>query len=145
MIQENTRYDYPVCTFDLLPTFYAAAGGDVESLTDIDGVNLTPYLTGTIQGRPHQLLFWKKASRAVIREGDWKLIRFADRPAELYNIEEDISEQHNLASGYPQIVETMFKRLFEWELTLERPRWMLRNEYEKYDIERMDLYKNLKQ
>lgn len=35
----------------------------------------------------------------------------------------------------------MFKSLFDWELILERPRWLLKRKYEKYDIDRMDKYR----
>jgi len=140
-IPENMVYDKPVSTFDLLPTFINAAGGKYDTITDLDGVNLLPYLQGKVTDRPHQTLFWKKECRAVIRDGDWKLIRFPDRPAELYNIEEDISEHNNLAYEYPDKVKDMFRMLFEWELTLERPRWLLQRKYEKLDIDRMDNYR----
>ena len=86
-------------------------------------------------------MFWKKESRAVIRDGDWKLMRFPDRPAELYNLVDDEAEQNNLAASEPERVQQMFKDLFAWELTLERPRWMLKREYEKYDLDRMDKYR----
>ena len=134
-------YDYPVSTFDLLPTFYAAGGGDVADLEDVDGVNLIPFVNGLNEARPHEDLFWKKEARAVYRQNDWKLIRFADRPAELYDVSKDITEQNNLAAKYPERVKSMFKKLFEWELTQERPLWMLQQKFEKYDIDRMDRYR----
>lgn len=137
----NTHYNYPVMTFDLLPTFYAAGGGDVNKLKDIDGVNLLPYITGENQQRPHDTLFWKKDVRATIRQGDWKLIRFPDRPAELYYVPNDTQEVENVAALHPEKVKTMFKRLFEWESTLERPRWLLKRKFENYDINRMDKYR----
>lgn len=140
-IEANSVYQFPVSTLDLLPTFYTAAGGQADSLSGLDGVNLLPYLQGKIQERPHQVLYWKKDSRGVIRDGDWKLIRFADRPAELYYLPDDIAEHNNLASSQSDRVLAMFKQLFKWEQELERPRWMLRMEYEKYDIERMDQYR----
>jgi len=56
-------------------------------------------------------------------------------------IENDISEHHNLVGEYPEKVKAMFKELFEWELLLERPRWMLRKSFEKLDIDRMDQYR----
>lgn len=133
-------YDFPVSTLDLLPTFYEAAGGS-EYASKIDGVNLLPYLTGEDSGRPHQKMFWKKETRAVIRDGDWKLIRHADRPAELFDLSKDIGEQNNLAAAEPARVQQMFKELFAWELTLERPLWLLKREYEKYDVDRMDQYR----
>lgn len=139
-IKSNQRYDYPVSTLDLLPTFVAAAGG-ADKVTDTDGVDLLPYINGDNVSRPHQQMFWKKETRAVIRDQDWKLIRFPDRPAELYNLADDIGEQHNLAAAEPERVKKMFKDLFTWELTLERPRWLLKRKFEKYDMDRMDKYR----
>ena len=141
-IPQGTVYHYPVSTLDLLPTFFAAGGGDVDSLAELDGVNLMPYLLGKKNERPHQRLYWKKSTRAVVREGDWKLIRFSDRPAELYNIPQDISEHNNLAAVYPERVRKMFKMLHQWEMTLEQPAWLLQTRYEKYDIDRMNQYRN---
>ena len=140
-LKAGTEYRYPVSTFDLLPTFYAAGGGDVADLEDIDGVNLIPFVNGLNKDRPHENLFWKKEARAVYRHYDWKLIRFADRPAELYDVSIDITEENNLATKYPERVKKMFKKLFEWELTQERPLWMLQQKFEKYDIDRMDRYR----
>ncbi len=138
---ENREYDLPVSTMDLLPTFFAAAGGNVDGIKNVDGVDLEPYVTGKSEGRPHQTLFWKKDVRAAVRDGDWKLIRFPDRPAELYDLSDDIKEHKNLALEHPDRVKQMYRQIYEWELTLERPRWMLKAEFEKYDIDRMDKYR----
>ena len=141
-IKENSTYQHPVSTLDLLPTFYAAGGGDVNEILDIDGVDLMPYVQGEKLERPHQRLFWKKQARAVVREGDWKLIRFPDRPAELYNIAADEREMNNLAAVYPEKVKKMYKMIFQWESTLERPRWLLKRKFENVDIDRMDEYRD---
>ncbi|MDC2891270.1 hypothetical protein [Psychrosphaera algicola] len=53
-------YPYPVSLLDLLPTFYAAAGGNVQQIEKTDGVDLVPYLNGKNTNRPHEVLFWKK-------------------------------------------------------------------------------------
>nr|WP_235188573.1 sulfatase-like hydrolase/transferase [Catenovulum agarivorans] len=138
-------YKQPIITLDLLPTFYQAAGGDSNGLTDIDGVNLLPYLTAKAiehqNARPHQTLYWKKENRAAIRDGDWKLLRYPDRPAELYNLTQDKAEQVNLASAQPQKVAELYKKLFAWELTLERPLWQLKRQYEGAAMQRMDTYR----
>ncbi|PWJ37956.1 sulfatase-like hydrolase/transferase [Sediminitomix flava] len=141
VLSEGERYTYPISTLDLLPTFYQLGKGDLNQLSNIDGVNLIPYLKGELNERPHQSLFWKKENRAAIRDGDWKLLRFPDRPAELYYLPNDQSEQNNLASKYPQKVQKLYKRLFEWELTLARPRWQLKRKYEGKAMERMDKYR----
>ncbi len=138
----NTSYTYPVSTFDLLPTFYEIGGGDVSKVKEIDGVSLLPFINGKNMGRPHESLFWRKDGRGAIRKGDWKLIRFPDRPAQLFNIVEDEKELYDVSAEHPELFRAMYKELFEWELTLERPRWMLKKSYEKYDIDRMDKYWN---
>jgi arylsulfatase A-like enzyme len=140
-IQAGSDYPYPVSTLDLLPTFFAAAGGDLAPITNLDGVDLLPYLNGSKPGRPHQELYWKKDTRAALRMGDWKLIRFPDRPAELYHVMSDEKEVQNLALKEPELVRKMYKKIFEWESTLERPRWLLKRKFENYDIERMDQYR----
>ncbi len=140
-IKKKSEYSNPIITLDLLPTFYAAAGGDSKALNDIDGVDLLPYLKGEKKEHPHEILYWKKETRAVVRQGDWKLLRYSDRPAELYDISEDIGEHNNLASTYPEKVREMFKLLYEWELTLERPMWLLHRKYEKVDVDRMNQYR----
>lgn len=140
-IKKKSTYTFPISTLDLLPTFYVAGGGELSDLKDIDGVDLLPYITGANATRPHEQMYWKKETRAVYREGDWKLIRMPDRPAELYDLSKDIAEHNNLAEANPERVRAMFKKLFEWELTLERPLWLLDRKYEKYDIDRMDKYR----
>lgn len=133
-------YDKPVSTLDLLPTFFTAGGGE-KPMSTLDGVNLVPYITGRSDALPHASMYWKKETRGAIRQGDWKLLRFPDRPAELYNLANDIGEQHNLASQEPKRVKQMFKDFFAWEMTLERPLWLLKREFEEYDLNRMDKYR----
>lgn len=140
-ISKASRYKHPVSTMDLIPTFYALGGGDINDLSDLDGVNLMPYIQKGNSEKPHDILFWKKETRAAVRQGDWKLIRFSDRPAELYYLVDDIGEQNNLAAAYPDRMKDMFKLLYEWELTHERSRWSLKRQYEKYDNDRMDKYR----
>ncbi len=139
--KEKSEYDYPVSTLDLLPTFINAGGGDAKSVKEFDGVDLHPYISGQNIEQPHKALYWKKENRAAIRQGDWKLLRYPDRPAELFNIKNDIAELNNLAYQYPDKVRDMFKDLFEWELTLDRPLWQLKRMYEGAAMERMDKYR----
>ena len=140
-LEANSTFDFPISTLDLLPTFFVAGGGEVDSLKDIDGVNIIPHLQGQIADRPHQTLFWKKEIRAAVRDGDWKLLRYSDRPAELYDISMDVAEQNNLAAEYPEKVKELYKKIYHWELTHERARWLLQRKYEKFDIDRMDKYR----
>lgn len=140
-IEAGTEYDLPLSSLDLLPTFVNAAGGEAEMIQGLDGVDMIPWLTGRKTGRPHQTLYWKKENRGAVRDGDWKLLRFPDRPAELYNIAEDPSELNNLAPEQPERERALYKKLFAWECTLERPMFMLKRLYEEKAAERFDRYR----
>jgi arylsulfatase A-like enzyme len=137
----GSNYDFPLSTLDLIPTFVAAAGGDPASLEGLDGVNMLPYLQGKNRQRPHQTLYWKMENRGAIRDGDWKLLRFPDRPAELYDLSQDPGEQHNLASAHPEKVKALYTKLFAWELELERPLFMLRRAEEGWSARRVDQFR----
>ncbi len=124
-VKRGTRYSYPVSFLDFLPTFANAAGAEIAEDAALDGVDLLPYLTGKNKERPHQTLYWKCENRGVVRDGDWKFMRFPDRPAELYDISKDEGEHNNLAAQHPELIKKYYTMLFDWEMTLERPRWML--------------------
>ena len=138
VVKPGTAYEHPVSTLDFLPTFVNAAGGDAATIKGLDGVDLRPYVTGDNKDRPHEVLFWKKENRGMVRLGDYKLLRFPDRPAELYNIAQDEEEKYNLAAKQPERVREMFKILWEWESELERPLFMLKRVYEVNAMKRMD-------
>jgi arylsulfatase A-like enzyme len=117
-------YDKPVIGYDILPTVYAAAGGNVAQLNS-DGVNLIPYLSGDNTGDPHKALFWRTNNIWAVRKGDWKLGDFtgAGFPAALYNLATDRGETTNVAAQNPAIVADLLKELAHWEATLEKPLW----------------------
>jgi arylsulfatase A-like enzyme len=134
-------YDYPLSTLDLLPTFVHAGGGNPADIPGLDGVDIMPYLRGENKARPHQILHWKMETRGAMRDGDWKLLRFPDRPPELYNIARDAGEQNNLATAHPDMIADMMRRQFAWELELERPLFMLRRAEEGLSARREDEYR----
>lgn len=134
-------YEQPLSTLDLLPTFVKAGGGDPTAIDGLDGVDLIPYLRGENDDQPHEALYWKIETRAAIRQGDWKLLRFFDRPAELFNVVEDPAEQHNLAADNAERVQAMFEKLFAWEVQLERPLFQLRRKAEEWSARRTNEFR----
>ena len=137
----NTTFDHPISTFDLLPTFVDASGGDIDGIKNTDGVSLIPFLNGKKNYIPHKTLYWKKETRAAVRDGDWKLIRKPDRPAMLFNIANDPIEAYDLATKHPQKVKMLYKKLFDWEVTLTRPLWMTKRVNSKRAMETFDKYR----
>ncbi|XP_065217853.1 arylsulfatase B-like isoform X2 [Planococcus citri] len=72
---------------DWLPTFYAAAGGNVEKLGEIDGVNQWPYLTGerNSSARKEVLININEVTNdSAIIIDDWKYIRLNESTPKRY-------------------------------------------------------------
>ena len=107
------NFDPMVHVFDVFATVMAAAG--IDRPGTIDGVDLMPYLLGKKEGLPHNQLYWlyndhkewripgrdTQAARPLraIREGDFKLVMEGDNNPELYNVQSDPGEAHNLAAS----------------------------------------------
>ncbi len=102
----------PAHLVDVLPTVADVAAAPIpdewpgREPTPLAGVSLVPILKGqpVSQRPPIHLLF---ASDRGLRDGDWKLVSFKSQPWELYNLREDRTELHDLASQHPNIVERM--------------------------------------
>ena len=135
LLPASQEYDYPVIAFDILATMLGSAGAKSIEVQPLDGVNLIPYLTGKNEERPHKTLFWREEATAAVRDGDWKLLRFPNKPAELYNLTDDIGESNNLAAQKPELVQSLYAKLWAWEQELARPLWFLKTKYDKQVID----------
>jgi arylsulfatase A-like enzyme len=109
----GVTYEHPVSTLDLFPTFAALAGA--ETPENLDGVNLMPYITGKKKDIPHETLYWRMISKSGLRHGDWKLIRFDDRPTAIYNLADDPYERHNLMDSLPETLNELEALYREWD------------------------------
>jgi arylsulfatase A-like enzyme len=98
-----------------------AVGKAPEEDLKLDGVSLLPLLRGEqLAGRT---LFWDYphygnqggAPGSAVREGKWKLIEWReDDSLELYDLEADPSEKHNLAVKHPEVAERLHAKLTKW-------------------------------
>ena len=63
-----------------------------------------------------EVLYWEHEGNAAVRRGEWKLVRDfnAEGDWELYNIQTDRSEVHNLAEQEPAIRESLLALWQEW-------------------------------
>ncbi|NOY82669.1 MAG: sulfatase [Kiritimatiellaeota bacterium] len=103
-----------------------------------DGISIVPALKGGRLKRdavfcdfPHYVIRTGNLPSSYVRRGDWKLIRFyADGVGgkdrfELYNLREDIGEEHNLAERYPERVRALdaliAKHLAEIKAVIPKP------------------------
>lgn len=125
-------FDKPVIQLDVLPTALAAAGVDVAPEWKAEGVNLAPYLNGENTGAPHDTLYWRFGKQMAIRQGDWKLIRYdpiVDGPkgapvsTKLYNLAEDIGEEHDLSAERPEKLAALQAAWNQWDASNIAPLW----------------------
>jgi arylsulfatase A-like enzyme len=120
-------YNRPVISMDVFATAAALAKAKLKRGKKYDGVNLIPYLTGKTNDSPHESLFWRTGSRTAIRVGDWKLLRNSRRkesaPWELYNLKEDVSEQHNRAEELASTTRRLLRLWNETQSEMVAPAW----------------------
>ena len=101
--------EFPSAFWDFMPTFAEILG--VKTSQPTDGVSLLPVLTGKGKQLDHPFLYWEfheGGTKQAIRFGDWKCVRFGIKePLELFNLKEDLHEDHNVAFKYPEIVKKL--------------------------------------
>lgn len=116
-------------TMDLLPTFAAIARAPLPE-NPIDGVNILPLLEAKPGANPRDHLFYYYGKQLqAVRQGKWKLhfphayrsyqgvepgrdgfpgpYNRGETGTELYDLEKDIGERHNVADLYPDVVERL--------------------------------------
>ena len=116
----------PVISNDFYPTLLEIVGLPPRPEQHMDGVSLVPLLqqTGEIEPRP---LFWHFPNYigaghpdparplSVVRRGDYKLMEFLeDGHVELYNLREDLGEEHDLAAAMPERAAELRQLLAAW-------------------------------
>lgn len=141
-IKAGQSSDTPMTNLDLFPTLVAAARAPLPKTKLLDGHNLLPLLT---KGQPlsERPLYWhfpiylegyrendqetrdplfRTRPGSVVRLGPWKLHQyFEDNGLELYNLDEDLSEQTNLANTKPEKVKELLALLENWRKETNAP------------------------
>jgi arylsulfatase A-like enzyme len=119
----GTASGAPLISCDFYPTLLELAGLPPRPQQHLDGVSVANLLRGgsAPAARP---LFWHYphyhgstwTPGAAIRDGDWKLIEFYDYgKAELYNLNDDPGEKHDLAKSNPARRQALRDRLHAWQ------------------------------
>lgn len=113
----GTRSEAQIMSMDWLPTFLAAAGGQADPATPLDGIDIGAALRGGVL--PERPLFWRYKNHAqeAMRLGDWKYLKIAGHEY-LFNVTEDPMERANLKRRHPARFEQMKKAWAEWNTTM---------------------------
>lgn len=116
-------------TIDLLPTLASFAGYAIPTDRDIHGVDQTDLLLGKSDaGARDDFFYFSKNELHGVRKGSWKLM-LPDRRdfyryvsdkgsggVELYSLENDVGEEHNVAEDHPEVVQRLLKHAKSFEM-----------------------------
>lgn len=112
-IPAGSRTDHLSAFWDIMPTLSEIAG--VEPPEGIDGISFLPVLQGNEgEQEHHEYLYWEypaSGGQQAVRLDHWKAIRRnifdGNLEIELYNLENDIREENNVADQNPEVMERM--------------------------------------
>ncbi|AWB65301.1 sulfatase [Saccharobesus litoralis] len=104
-IKKGQRFDGLVSALDIAATSLALAGAKAPA-SEIDGVNLLPYVTGQKNGSPHQALYWRLEEASdlwAVRTMESKYMRqtLPGVGRSFFDMQNDPTEQHNIVDQYP--------------------------------------------
>lgn len=102
---------------DLLPTLAKLADVPDDQLRT-DGLDLGPHLFAG-KPLPKRMLFWRADEERAVRWGPWKWLGEANK-SQLYHLEDDLGERHDLASRHPELVKQLRTAWHTWETDVER-------------------------
>lgn len=113
----------PIHVTDWLPTLCALTGSEAGlEERKLDGQNILPQLNGQAPENRHRALYWKTPGASAVRQGPWKLIvRRKDNQPELYNLEDDFREMHDLSVGETARTRSLLSLMNEFQKD-DRPR-----------------------
>jgi arylsulfatase A-like enzyme len=120
-VPPGTVCDELACTMDLLPTFARLAQTEPPTDRIIDGKDIWPLMAGRAGAKsPHEAFYYYQMDQLqAVRSGKWKLhlpLKPKKRnwgqpepeaPLQLFDLDADIGEQHNVADRHPEVVERL--------------------------------------
>ncbi len=146
-IGAGSRCDTPVIGIDLYPTLLEITRSPIPDGCSLDGQSFVSLLTRSgelkrdalfwhfpayLQANPGMDVPFRTTPAGAVRMGDYKLIEFfEDGRRELYNLADDIAEQHDLSKREPKTAERLWTRLQSWRKAVNAPVPTERNP--KYD------------
>ncbi len=119
-VPAGTVCSEPTISMDFYPTLLEVCGAEAPEGQVLDGVSLVPLLRQAGELSRDALYFHyphyhHSRPAGAIRQGKWKLIEFFDDGSvELYNLEDDLGEQHDLAAEMPDKAIALRARLTAW-------------------------------
>jgi len=125
----GTTCEVPVVSTDFYPTMLSMAGLKPRPEQHLDGESLLPLLQGA-KTLDREAIYWHMPNYgtngdfpgSAVRSGDFKLIEFfEDNRVVLYNLAEDIREEHDLSEEQPEKTADLLQMLHGWRDAVNAP------------------------
>ena len=103
---------------------------DGNKIQPLQGESLRPAFTNDAWSRDREI-FWEHEGNLAVRQGNWKLVRKFPGDLELYDMDEDRTELHDLADKLPDKIAELRglyddwaanSRVILWEEILDLPK-----------------------
>lgn len=119
-IKPGSTISEPLWSPDLLIACARLSGAKLPARVTLDGKDPLPVVTKGGPS-PHKSLFFVYGRNAALRMGNWKIVRERpDRPWQLYDLKQDVSESTNLASKRPGDVARLKAEFQTWLADVKR-------------------------
>jgi len=129
-IKTGTTTDHISAFWDVMPTLFDIAG--IKKPKDIDGISFFNVMTSNNKQKEHEYLYWEYPEyngQVAVRMGKWKIlwkeIKKGNKKVELYNLEDDLAEQNDIAAEHPEIVEKLYEIIKKEHSTPEIERFRI--------------------
>ena len=106
--RRNAQETQPVHLVDIMATAVDLAGAhyprerDGHAIEPMQGISLRPAFDGKPLART-QPIFWEHEGNKAVRDGQWKLVMRHRLPWQLFDMEADRTEQHDLIAQHPEL------------------------------------------
>ncbi len=126
ILSENIVNSEMLLNTDWMPTLTSLCKLESKK-PSVDGLDLSNMLKNSGSKSTRNSAFWKYGSQWAVRKDNWKLIGYPKDTSHkgeldmeqdalfLSDLSTDVSEMHNLASEYPEVVEELANMYVNWE------------------------------
>lgn len=125
VVAPGTTCEKIVSNMDFFPTFAEILRRKTDETAMLDGVSILDLWNNADSAFERDTLYWHYPltkphflggfSSGAVRSGAWKLVEhFTTGKIELFNLQDDVGERHDLSASRPEKAEAMAGKLKSW-------------------------------